>query len=211
MKEKKSTHIRKGEIVQAAFEVLGRDGAKALTITAIAKTAGMSEANIYRHFKGKEAIYSSLVDFIGSEVMGKAATIAAGSRRPREKLETIFFSHMALIEEHPGMPRMIFSEDIRLGDRKLGEKISLRLRGYVETLAGIIAAGIDEGDFRRAVAQGDGPDLSRPHPIDGASVDHRKRVFRHENRSEKTVEQFHAACMLIFFAFDVNIYSHNLP
>ncbi len=152
MKEKKSTHIRKGEIVQAAFEVLGRDGAKALTITAIAKTAGMSEANIYRHFKGKEAIYSSLVDFIGSEVMGKAATIAAGSRRPREKLETIFFSHMALIEEHPGMPRMIFSEDIRLGDRKLGEKISLRLRGYVETLAGIIAAGIDEGDFRRELS-----------------------------------------------------------
>ncbi len=152
MTEKKSTHIRKGEIVQAAFKVLGKGGARALTITAIARTAGMSEANIYRHFKGKDAIYSSLVDFIGSEVMGKAATIAAGSRRPREKLETIFFSHMALIEEHPGMPRMIFSEDIRLGNRKLGEKISLRLRSYVETLAGIIAAGVDEGDFIQALS-----------------------------------------------------------
>lgn len=152
MTEKKSTHIRKGEIVQAAFKVLGKGGARALTITAIARTAGMSEANIYRHFKGKDAIYSSLVDFIGSEVMGKAATIAAGSRRPREKLETIFFSHMALIEEHPGMPRMIFSEDIRLDNKKLGEKISLRLRGYVETLAGIIAAGIEEGDFRQGLS-----------------------------------------------------------
>ncbi len=148
MTEKKSTDIRKGEIVSAAFKILGRDGARGLTITAIARTAGMSEANIYRHFKGKEAIYSSLVDFIGSEVMGKAATIAAGSRSPREKLEAIFFSYMALVEDHPGMPRMIFSEDIRLGNKKLGEKISMRLRSYVETLAGVIAAGINEGDFR---------------------------------------------------------------
>ena len=151
MTEKKSTHIRKEEIVQAAFEVLGKGGAGSLTIAAIAETAGMSEANIYRHFKGKDAIYSALVDFIGASVMGKAATIAAGSRRPQEKLKTIFFSHMTLIEEHPGMPRLIFSEDIRLGNKKVGRKISSRLRAYVETLAGIIAAGIDEGDFRQGL------------------------------------------------------------
>ncbi len=149
---KKSTHIRKEEIVQAAFEVLGKGGTKALTIAAIAKTAGMCDANIYRHFRGKDDIYSDLADFIGVEVMGKAATVAAGSRRPLEKLETIFFSHIALIEENPGMPRLIFSEDIRLGNRKLGEKISLLLRGYVDTLAGVIAAGVDEGDFRQGLA-----------------------------------------------------------
>ncbi len=152
MREKKSTHIRREEIVQAAFKVLGKGGTGSLTIAAIAETAGMSEANIYRHFKGKDAIYSALVDFIGASVMGKAATIAAGSRRPIEKLEAIFFSHMALIEEHPGMPRLIFSEDIRLDNRKLGEKISLRLRSYVETLAGIIAAGIDEENFRQGLS-----------------------------------------------------------
>ena len=54
--EKKSTRIRKEEIVQAAFAVLGKGGTKAFTITAIAKTAGMSEANIYRHFGGKDDI-----------------------------------------------------------------------------------------------------------------------------------------------------------
>jgi AcrR family transcriptional regulator len=152
MTEKKSTHIRKEEIVQAALKVLGEGGTKALTIAAIAKTAGMSEANIYRHFGGKDDIYAALVAFIGVAVMGKAAIIAAGSRRPLEKLETIFFSHIALIEEHPGMPRLIFSENVRLGNRKLGEKISVLLRGYVETLTGIIAAGINEGDFRQGLS-----------------------------------------------------------
>ncbi|MGA2333066.1 MAG: TetR/AcrR family transcriptional regulator [Syntrophales bacterium] len=152
MTEKKSTHIRKEEIVQASLKVLGKGGTKALTIAAIAKTAGMSQANIYRHFGGKDDVYTALVDFIGVAVMGKAAIIAAGSRTPLEKLEIIFFSHIALIEEHPGMPRLIFSANIRLGNRKLGEKISSRLRGYVETLAGIIAAGINEGDFRQGLS-----------------------------------------------------------
>jgi len=149
MVEKKSTRIRKEEIVRAALKVIGQKGAGALTTASIAEAAGMSEANIYRHFGGKEDIYYALAEFIGSAVMGKAATIAAGSRKPCEKLETIFFSHMALIEEHPGIPRFIFSDDIRMGHRKLAEKISFRLTNYIDTLAGIIEAGVIEGDFRQ--------------------------------------------------------------
>ncbi len=149
---KKSTRIRKEEIVQAALAVIGKRGVRALTIAAIAETAGMSEANIYRHFGGKDDIHAALGEFIGTVVMGKAATIAAGSRDPLEKLETIFFSHMALIGEHPGIPRFIFSEDVQLGNQKLAEAIAFRMRSYVETLAGIIAAGINEGDMRHDIA-----------------------------------------------------------
>lgn len=150
--EKKSTHIRKEEIIQAALDVVGRKGVGALTISAIAETAGMSEANIYRHFGGKDEIYSALADFIGSAVMGKAATIAGGSRKPLEKLETIFFSHIALLAEHPGIPRFVFSDDIHLGHRNLSEALSRRIGSYVETITGIIAAGIDEGELRTGLA-----------------------------------------------------------
>ena len=152
MTEKKSTHIRKEEIVQAALNVIDRRGVGALTTAAIAEAAGMSEANLYRHYDSKEDIYFALAKFIGTAVMGKAATIAAGSRKPCEKLETIFFSHIALIAENPGIPRFIFSDDIRLGNRKLADKISLRLRSYSETIAGIIEAGVVEGDFRQGLS-----------------------------------------------------------
>lgn len=152
MLPKKSTRVRKEEIVQAALEVIGRSGVRALTIAALAETAGMSEANIYRHFGGKEEISFALADYIGTAVMGKAAAIAAGSRKPLEKLETIFFSHMTLITEHPGIPRFIFSEDVHLGDRKLAEVVAFRIGNYVETLSGIIAAGIEEGELRRGLS-----------------------------------------------------------
>ena len=148
MLEKKSTRVRKEEIVQAALEVVGSKGVRALTISAIANSAGMSEANIYRHFSGKDEIYSALAEFIGSAVMGNAAAIAGGSRKPLEKLETIFFSHIAIITEHPGIPRFVFSDDIHLGQRSLADILALRIGNYIETITGVIAAGIAEGDLK---------------------------------------------------------------
>lgn len=148
MLEKKSTRVRKEEIVQAALKVVGSKGVRALTISAIANSAGMSEANIYRHFSGKDQIYSALAEFIGSAVMGNAAAIAGGSRKPLEKLETIFFSHIALITEHPGIPRFVFSDDIHLGQRSLADTLALRIGNYIETITGVIAAGIAEGELK---------------------------------------------------------------
>jgi AcrR family transcriptional regulator len=152
MLPKKSTRVRKEEIVRAALEVIGKKGVRALTIAALAESAGMSEANIYRHFGGKDEIFSALADYIGTAVMGKAAAIAAGSRKPLEKLETIFFSHMALIAEHPGIPRFVFAEDVHLGNRKLADTLAFRIGNYVETVAGVIAAGIHEGELKQGLS-----------------------------------------------------------
>jgi AcrR family transcriptional regulator len=145
---KKSTRIRKEEIVHAALEVVGGKGVRALTIAAIAESAGMSEANIYRHFSGKDELYSALADFIGSSVMGNAATIAAGGRKPLEKLETIFFSHIKIIAENLGVPRFIFSEDVFLGHPDVAKSLTTRIGSYVETVSGVIAAGVREGELK---------------------------------------------------------------
>jgi AcrR family transcriptional regulator len=145
--EKKSTRVRKEEIIQAALEVVGSKGVRALTISAIAASAGMSEANIYRHFSGKDDIYAALADYIGTAVMGKAAAIAGGSRKPLEKLETIYFSHISLIAEHPGIPRFVFSDDIHLGQKGVTDTLSLRIGNYIETITGVIAAGVAEGEL----------------------------------------------------------------
>lgn len=148
MLEKKSTRVRKEEIVQAALDVVGRKGVRALTISAIAESAGMSEANIYRHFSGKDEVYAAVAEYIGSAVVTNAAAIAGGSRKPLDKLETIFFSHIALITEHPGIPRFVFSDDIHLGQRDLADALSVRIGNYIELITGLIAAGIAEGDLK---------------------------------------------------------------
>jgi AcrR family transcriptional regulator len=148
MLEKKSTRVRKEEIIQAALEVVGEKGVRALTISAIAASAGMCEANIYRHFSGKDEIFAALADFIGSAVMGNASAIAGGSGKPLEKLETIFFSHINLIAEYPGIPRFVFSDDVHLGHRNVADILAVRIGNYIETITGVIAAGIAEGELK---------------------------------------------------------------
>lgn len=148
MPSKKSTHIRREEIIQATLQVIGDKGVHGLTITEIAGRAGMSDANIYRHFKGKQEILEALGDFIGEAVMGKAAGIAAGKGTAPEKLEAIFRSHAALIAANPGLPRFIFSEEIHLGEPQLAKTIAGKMAGYIESLSAVIAAGIKAGELR---------------------------------------------------------------
>lgn len=148
MPPKKSTHIRREEIVRAALQVIGEKGVHGLTITEIAGRSGMSDANIYRHFKGKQEILRALGDFISEAVMGKAAGIAAGKGTPLEKLSIIFRSHTALIAANPGLPRFIFSEEIHLGDPQLAQTIAGKMAGYIETLSTVIGAGIKTGELR---------------------------------------------------------------
>ncbi len=146
--EKKSTNYCKEEIIQAALEVVGNRGVRSLTISTIAECVGMSEGNFYRHFKGKDYVLLAMADFIGSSLMVKAATIAAGSDSPLEKLETIFASHIALIAKHPGIPRFIYSDDIH---KYIAERLALRMENYIETLTGVIAAGITEGELKSSL------------------------------------------------------------
>lgn len=148
MPPKKNTHIRREEIVQAALQVVGERGVHGLTITGIAGRAGMSDANIYRHFKSKQEILEALGDFISEAVMGKAAGIAAGKGTALKKLSLIFRSHAALIAANPGLPRFIFSEEIHLGDHHLARSIADKMAGYIETLSTVIAEGIKGGELR---------------------------------------------------------------
>ncbi len=133
MRPKISARMGKEEIVQAAVEVIGKYGVQGLTIAAIAKTAGMSKTNFYRHFGGKEEIFYAVADYIGSAIMGKAAEIAAGSRKQLEKLEAIFFSHLMLVGEKPGIPRFVNSEDVQFNDGKLAETVAFHIGNYVQT------------------------------------------------------------------------------
>lgn len=144
---KKSTRIRKEEIVQAALQVIGEKGVASLTISAIAEAAGMSEGNIYRHFPGKREVFLAVADFIGTNIMGRAAAVAAGSGSPLAKLQTVFAAHISLVIEHPGIPRFVFSDQVHLGDREVAQLMASRIASYVETLTGIVAAGINEGEI----------------------------------------------------------------
>ena len=62
--EKLPTTIRKEQIVEAALELLGRNGLKKLRMTDIAKHLQLVPSALYRHFKNRDAMLSAVFDHI---------------------------------------------------------------------------------------------------------------------------------------------------
>ncbi|MFZ5774617.1 MAG: TetR/AcrR family transcriptional regulator [Thermodesulfobacteriota bacterium] len=149
MPPRKSTLIRRQEILAAALSVIADKGVSGLTISELAGRAGMSDANIYRHFKaGKQEVLLAITDFIGEEIMVRAGTVATGGGSALARLRKIFVAHAGLVAANPGVPRFMFSEEVHLGDRRLGEKMSARMGEYVSILAGLCREGIEAGVLR---------------------------------------------------------------
>ena len=150
--EKKTTHVRKMEIVQAALEVIGRLGVSGLTIHEVALAAGMSEANIYRHFRNKQDVVKSVVEFIGSQVISRASQLAAGSGKPLDKLDKVIFAHTEMIAKNPGIPRLLFSDGGIATGGRIAQIMASRIESFQNTLTGLIEAALAEGSLRTGVS-----------------------------------------------------------
>lgn len=146
--DKKDTKTRQAEIINMAITVIGETGASGLTTARLAERLGMAESNLYRHFKGKEAILSAVIDEIGKLLMDKAARIAGETITPKEKLRLIMASHIKEVERRSGLPRFIFSEDMHVKYPALREKLAKRINGYLATIESVVNEGRYDGSFR---------------------------------------------------------------
>ena len=150
--EKKATHVRQAEIVQAALSVIGRLGVSGLTIHEVALAAGMSEANIYRHFRNKQEVVKAMVEFIGSQVTSRAAQLAASSGKPLDKLEKVIIAHTEMIAKNPGIPRLLFSDGGIATGGRIAYIMNSRIESFQSTLAGLLEAAMAEGAVRDGIA-----------------------------------------------------------
>ena len=150
--EKKDTKIRQTEIVGMAITIIGDMGASGLTTARLAERLGMAESNLYRHFKGKEAILSAVIDEIGELLMDKAAIVAKETRPPDEKLRLIMASHVSEVELRSGLPRLVFSEDIHIRYPALRDKLARRISGYISTIESVVNEGREDGTFNPEIS-----------------------------------------------------------
>jgi len=146
--EKKDTKTRQAEIVAMAIAIIGDMGVSGLTTARLAERLGMSEPNLYRHFKDKDAILSAIIDEIGRVIMDKAAEIAKMEHTPQEKLGMIMANHVAEVERRCGIPRLLFSEDMHVRHPLLREKLLGCMRDYLGVIEDMVAEGKADGTFR---------------------------------------------------------------
>lgn len=88
--------LRRNTILAAAMPLFARYGFEGTTTKQIASQAGVSEALLYRHFKGKRAIYLALKDYCCDQKDHISASIHALPDTTATLINSMYFK-MALI------------------------------------------------------------------------------------------------------------------
>lgn len=145
--KKETTEVRKEQIVRAALEIIGKDGIQGLTTSGIAKAVGISEANIYRHFKSKDAILTATVEDLEDAISNILKDVTTKEISPLDKLAQIFKLHLSHIQENKGVPRLVFSSELHFR-QDLRDKLASLIDRYLKMLTGILDGGVRDGSFR---------------------------------------------------------------
>ena len=143
---RKSTAERKQEIEQAVLDLIATEGTQGITMSRIAAHVGVSEAALYRHFRGKLDIMYATIAAVFDQVMNIIAR-AAGNGRTTMRLRRVFIAHLQFIEEHPGVARILFSDEVHFNAQELRRELDARVRRLLKFITDLLSLGVERGEL----------------------------------------------------------------
>lgn len=113
---------RREQILSALAKTLEGSPGERITTSSLAKSVGVSEAALYRHFPSKTKMFEGLIEFIEATVFSQMTSVLAEEKLPLKRCELIISILLKFAEDHPGMSRLL------IGDALTGETARLRQR-----------------------------------------------------------------------------------
>ena len=171
-KKRAPMDVRRGQIVEAAFEVASREGIGGLTIRAVAAEAGLSHALVVHYFERKERLVHALLDWLieTTSVLHVSDDVA---RFPRalDRLHALLQQEMARLSHQPRHTRLFF-EFWALGARheEIRVRISAELERYRAAFRTIMEELIEAEPARFVGATADGMAAMAVSWIHGCAV-----------------------------------------
>lgn len=146
--KKQSTSRRQEMIAQEALSLIAEQGIHGVSIAELAVRVGLVPSGIYRHFKGKQEIIDAVFDLLGNRLKTLVEDATGSSSNSIEALERLLYSHMGLLRENPGIPRIVFSEGVFSDDADRRGKVRQIVSTYLHDVAEIIRRGQEERSLR---------------------------------------------------------------
>lgn len=129
--------------------LIARNGLKRLNLSALAREVGLVPSAIYRHFEGREAVVDSVLDLVRDRLLANVRAVQDEATEPLEQLRRLVFRHMALLRDHQGLPRVLFSEDVYAGRRDRRTRVFNTIQEYLRLVAAIVREGQRAGAIRK--------------------------------------------------------------
>jgi AcrR family transcriptional regulator len=141
---------RQIEIMEAATKRIDEHGIQELTIKNLANDIGLSEAALYRHFKGKNEIMLGLLNYFILGLKERVGSLMQNTNQPASSLLIeIFSTQLNTFVKNPAIVSVIFSEGIFQFNKELSEKVTGMMKLMQDNIEKVIKKGQDDGEFNK--------------------------------------------------------------
>jgi AcrR family transcriptional regulator len=135
---------RKAKIITSALRIIDRKGVKGLTVARLSQEVGFVESALYRHFKSKADLIAFILDNSVEEARRHFEEVEKNLADVLEALRGLLYLHLKFLEQYPGIFRIIYSDEIHLGDEKLIGKLDNLTSEIINFIKKIIQKGKEQ-------------------------------------------------------------------
>jgi len=138
---------RREAILHALLELLENDPGARVTTSVLAKSVGVTEAALYRHFPSKRKMFEALLEFAEEAVFSRCQMILQEQEDVRVRLQQLVHLVLVFAERNPGLCCVL------TGDALVGENDALRKRAsqFFERLETQVRQTLKEGEIRQGL------------------------------------------------------------
>lgn len=133
---------RQIEIMEDATNRISKFGIQNLTTKRLAEDIGLSEPALYRHFKSKNEILLSLLEYFKTEMKTRIQSLVFKSTdNAGDKLRAIFLSQLKAFTNKPAIVSVIFAEGIFHFEESLSSKVA----EIMDIMQAFVIANVEDG------------------------------------------------------------------
>ncbi len=142
---------RQHDIIEAAGKLLTTSGLSGLTVKNLAREMQFAESALYRHFKSKEEIIVTMLQYLADDIDERLKKIQYTSR-PEENLKILFREQFRFFQNNPHFVVAVFSDGLMDESQEINKKILQLIDTKTRHLIPVITEGQQKGVFTQQVS-----------------------------------------------------------
>jgi TetR/AcrR family transcriptional regulator len=142
---------RKHEILQTLAQMLEDPAGEKVTTAALAARVKVSEAALYRHFRGKAEMFEGLIEFIEQTLFALINKLTGEEKSGLRQMEAILGIMLAFAQKNRGMTRVLVGEALVNEDERLQTRINQLHERLEAALKQALRFGVSQGEIAQEV------------------------------------------------------------
>jgi TetR/AcrR family transcriptional regulator len=145
------TGERKDQILQTLAQMLENPTGEKVTTAALAARIKVSEAALYRHFKGKAEMFEGLIEFIEQALFGIINKLTTDEKSGVRQVEGIITVLLAFAQKNRGMTRVLIGDALVNEDDRLQQRINQLHERLEAALKQALRFGVSQQEIAQEV------------------------------------------------------------